>query len=195
MSNINDFFHFADFWNFIWAHFCFRKNRAFRRSASYALHSRWSAPKSLHPASKLFLTIQKTAYPHPPGTPPARLQSLARSPHKSPVRSPSNPCPSPQTLPSSPIPPSAIPNPSVILNFAVIPNLIRDLYKIAPKCCTAPKTRLARTFVSGTILCKAAGNQFSDILHAIAMVYGCSGRQVLLHKKMCGEEGGKGGLA
>ncbi|MBQ2464729.1 MAG: hypothetical protein II507_07070, partial [Treponema sp.] len=46
-----------------------------------------------------------------------------------------------------------------------------------------------------TSLCKAAGNQFSDILHAIAMVYGCSGRQVLLHKKMCGEEGGKGGLA
>ncbi len=81
------------------------------------------------------------------------------------------------------------PNFTVIPNFAVIPNLIRDLYKIAPKYCTAPKNRLARTFVSGTILCKAAGNQFSDILHAIAMVYGCSGRQVLLHKKMCGEEG------
>ena len=183
MSNINDFFHFADFWNFIWAHFCIRKNRAFRRSASYALHSRWSVPKSYCPASKLFLTIQKTACPQPPGTPPARLQSLARFPHKSPVRFPSNPCPSPQTLPSSPISPS------------VIPNLIRDLYKIAPKCCTAPKTRLARTFVSGTILCKAAGNQLWDILHAIAMVYGCSGRQVLLHKKMCGEEGGKGGFA
>ena len=128
MSNINDFFHFADFWNFIWAHFCFRKNRAFRRSASYALHSRWSVPQTLPPCKQTLFNHTKKRLPTAPrerlrrGYNPLRV-SLTN--HLS--DPPSNPCPSPQTLPSSPIPPS------------VIPILIRDLYKIAPNCCTTPK--------------------------------------------------------
>ena len=195
MSNINDFFHFTLFWDFVWAHFCIRKNRAFRRSASYALHSRWFSPKSFCPASKVFLTIKKKRLALAPrerlrrGYNPLRVffTQIAWLPP-----------PIPSVIPNFAVTPSF----AVIPNFSVIPILIRDLYKIAPKCCSAPKNRLARTFVSGTMqprqrslnknpsLCKAAGNQFSDILHAIAMVYGCSGRQVLLHKKMCGEEGG-----
>ena len=139
MSNINDFFHFADFWNFIWAHFCFRKNRAFRRSASYALHSRWSVPQTLPPCKQTLFSHTKNRLPTAPGNASgAATIPCAYFSHKlpgCPLQSP----PSPQTLPSSPIPPSVIPTPAVLLNFTVIPNLIRDLYKITPNCCTTPK--------------------------------------------------------
>ena len=106
MSNINDFFHFTHFWDFVWAHFCIRKNRAFRRSASYALHSRWFSPKSFCPASKVFLTIKKT---------------LALAPRER-LRRGYNPLRVFFTQIAWQLPP--IP--------AVTPNLIRDLYKLAP---------------------------------------------------------------
>ena len=62
------------------------------------------------------------------------------------------PPPIPAVIPNLAVTPNlaVIPNLAVTPNLAVIPNLIRDLYKIAPKCCTAPKNRLARTFVVGT---------------------------------------------
>ena len=101
------------------AHFCIRKNRAFRRSASYALHSRWFSPKSFCPASKVFLTIKK--------------KRLALAPRER-LRRGYNPLRVffTQIAWLPPPIPAVTPNFAVIPSFAVIPNLIRDLYKIAP---------------------------------------------------------------